>query len=73
MSGHIFKQITEPIETDIAVQIQSEIINKINAEYPDVICMRLGSVGHKTTPSGDIDIGVKAATVDDLYNITFNR
>lgn len=69
MSGHIFKQITEPIEADIAVQIQSEIINKITEEYPDVICMRLGSVGHKTTASGDIDIGVKAATVNDLYNI----
>ena len=69
MSGKLFKNLAQPIDASVAVQVQTDIINKINKQYPELHCLRLGSVGHKSEPSGDIDIGIPAATVNDMYDI----
>ena len=71
MSGRIFKHKCEPILSEVAVQVQSQILNELNKYYPNIICIPLGSVGKKPIDeyNGDIDIAIKCNTIEELENI----
>ncbi len=48
MSGNVkFKNKCEPILSEIAPQVQQQIINELHKIYPDLICIPLDSVGKK--------------------------
>lgn len=65
MGGHIFSKV-EPIEADIAVDIQKQIINELLSKYPQLEILPIGSVGKKNTPSSDIDIAIAIKDVEHL-------
>ena len=46
MSNHIFIE-SEPISSKIAPIIQDEIIDKIHKRFPELGCLKIGSVGKK--------------------------
>lgn len=72
MSGNLFKNCSIPvisIEQVDAIRVQQELIDKIQEVYPDKVCLKLGSTGHKLEPSGDIDIGVKCKDIEELKEV----
>lgn len=69
MSGKVFGTEAQPIDAELAPYIQNAIMAEIHAEYPDIVTIPLGSVGKKTTPSGDIDLGIKCESRDELEKI----
>ena len=71
MSGNLFKKSEfkpGPIEAGLAVEVQNEIIRKLKARCSNEV-IPIGSVGHKNTPSGDIDIAVKIGSVEELEEL----
>ena len=72
MSGKIkFKHECKPILSEIAPQVQQQIIDELHKVYSDLICIPLGSVGKKPIDeyNGDIDIAIKCQTIEDLEQI----
>lgn len=72
MSGKVkFKNKCEPILSEIAPQVQQQIINELHKIYQDLICIPLGSVGKKPINeyNGDIDIAIKCQTIENLEQI----
>ena len=71
MSGKVFKKKCEPILSEIAPQVQQQIINELKNTYQEIICIPIGSVGKKPIDqyNGDIDIAIKCKTVEDLEKI----
>ena len=72
MSGRVkFKHKCEPILSEIAPQVQQQIINELKKEYKDIIYIPLGSVGKKPIDeyNGDIDIAIKCQTIEELEQI----
>ena len=71
MSGQLFKNICKPILSEIAPQVQKQIIDEIHKVYIDLSCIPLGSVGKKPIDeyNGDIDIAVKCKTIEELEKI----
>lgn len=74
MSGRLFQKDkipTEPILSQHAVKVQAYIISELLNKYPKLKTICLGSVGKKpyNEYNGDIDIGVKVETLDELNNI----
>lgn len=77
MSGRLFQKDkcpTKPIKADIATIVQDNIINEILDIYPDIEYVKLGSVGKKKDDdyNGDIDIGIKSDSIEELFNIIHN-
>lgn len=71
MSGRIFSNKCEPILSEVAPQVQEQIISLLHNEYPKLICLPLGSVGKKPLNeyNGDIDIAIKCQDVEQLEKI----
>ena len=69
MGGRLF-DIT-PMRVDSAIILQNTLIKKIQNKYPNIECIKLGSVGHKPSNylHNDIDIGVKCESVEELNKI----
>jgi hypothetical protein len=72
MGGRLF-DIT-PMRVDLAIILQNTLIKKIQNKYPNVECIKLGSVGHKPSDylHNDIDIGVKCESIEELNKIISN-
>lgn len=72
MSGRMFE--VTPIRVDLAIILQHALIKKIQSKYPDIECVKLGSVGHKPSDylHNDIDIGVKCESIEQLNSIISN-
>ena len=70
MSNRIF-QDTEPIKSSLAVNVQKEIMFKINEQYPNIEHLFIGSVGKKKDNdyNGDIDIAMKCKDINELETI----
>ena len=74
MSGNLFKKDeipAEPISSEVAPYVQKCIIDELLEVYPDLEVLPIGSVGKKPDGefNGDIDIAVKADTIEDLLKI----
>ena len=72
MSGRVkFKNKCEPILSEVAPQVQQQIIEELYKVYPELVCIPLGSVGKRPIDeyNGDIDIAVKCQTIEDLEKI----
>ena len=71
MSGRLFTNKCEPILSEIAPQVQNQIIKLIHRIYPNLICLPLGSVGKKPLNeyNGDIDIAIKCKDINTLEKI----
>ena len=67
MSNHIFIE-SEPISSKIAPIIQDEIIGKIHKRFPELGCLKIGSVGKKKDDdfNGDIDIAILCENIEEL-------
>lgn len=74
MSGHIFKTKCEPILSEIAIQVQRQIINELQLATPNIIAIPIGSVGKRPYDqyNGDIDIAIKCNTIEELESIIRN-
>ena len=74
MSGHIFKTKCEPILSEIAIQVQQQIINELQLATPNIIAIPIGSVGKRPYDqyNGDIDIAIKCNTIEELESIIRN-
>ena len=71
MSGRLFPKKCKPILSEVAPQVQEQIIEELKNTYKDIVCVPLGSVGKKPLNeyNGDIDIAVKCKTIKDLEKI----
>lgn len=76
MSGKLFDHKCEKISAEIAPLVQQEILDQLKEAFPELICIKIGSVGKKpiTDFNGDIDIAVKCQdikTLEQIINTTF--
>ena len=71
MSGRLFPKKCKPILSEVAPQVQEQIIEELKNTYKDIVCVPLGSVGKKPLNeyNGDIDIAIKCKTIKDLEKI----
>lgn len=71
MSGRIFPNKCLPILSEIAPQVQQQILSELHNTYPNLVCIPLGSVGKKPINeyNGDIDIAIKCQTIEELEQI----
>ena len=71
MSGKLFEHKCEPILSEIAPQVQQQIIDILHKFYPNLSCLPLGSVGKKPINeyNGDIDIAIKCKDINELEHI----
>ena len=71
LSGHIFKTKCEPILSEIAPQVQHQILNQLHNVFPNLTCIPIGSVGKKPLNqyNGDIDIAIKCQNIEILEKI----
>lgn len=68
MSNRVFKGETTPIPAKLAPKIQQEIMDRIQAKYPGLGYLFIGSVGKKAENdfNGDIDIAILCDNVQEL-------
>ena len=71
LSGHIFKTKCEPILSEIAPQVQHQILDQLHNVFPNLTCIPIGSVGKKPLNqyNGDIDIAIKCQNIEILEKI----
>lgn len=71
MSGKLFGNNCEKISAEIAPLVQQEILDQLKEAFPELICIKIGSVGKKpiTDFNGDIDIAVKCKDIKTLEQI----
>ena len=74
MSGNLFKQKCEKIQSNLAVYVQESIINELKETYPDIEIIKIGSVGKRKDNdfNGDIDIAIKCKDIQELEKIISN-
>lgn len=74
MSGNLFKQKCEKIQSDLAVYVQESIISELKDTYPDIEIIKIGSVGKRKDDdfNGDIDIAIKCKDIQELEKIISN-
>jgi len=71
MSCNVFTNKCLPILSEVAPQVQEQIIEEIHKVYPELVCLPIGSVGKKPIDqyNGDIDIAIKCNTIEELESI----
>lgn len=71
MSGKIFDHKCMPILSELAIQVQQQILNELHKAHPNIECVGIGSVGKKPLDeyNGDIDIAIKCKTIEQLEYI----
>ena len=74
MSGNLFKQKCEKIQSNLAVHVQESIISELKETYPNIEIIKIGSVGKRKDDdfNGDIDIAIKCKDVQELEKIISN-